>query len=85
MAEIILYGIIGDPFDKLDAKTIAPLIRAASGPLTLRINSPGGYVMEGLAIIAAIRDYRGKVTPKLPTAERPRGSSSIGRPTMSRR
>ncbi len=62
MAEIILYGIIGDPFDKLDAKRIAPLIRAASGPLTLRINSPGGYVMEGLAIIAAIRDYRGKVT-----------------------
>ncbi|BCA63126.1 hypothetical protein HMP09_2360 [Sphingomonas sp. HMP9] len=62
MAEIILYGVIGDEFDKLDSKTIAPLIRAASGPLSLRINSPGGYVMEGLAIIAAIRDYRWKVT-----------------------
>lgn len=62
MGEILLYGVIGDEFDKLDAKTIAPLIRAASGPLTLRINSPGGYVMEGLAIVAAIRDYRGKVT-----------------------
>lgn len=62
MAEILLYGVLGDEFDKLDAKTVAPLIRAATGPLTLRINSPGGYVMEGLAIIAAVRDYRGKVT-----------------------
>ncbi len=62
MGEILLYGVVGDEFDKLDAKTIAPLIRAGSGPLTLRINSPGGYVMEGLAIVAAIRDYRGKVT-----------------------
>jgi ATP-dependent protease ClpP protease subunit len=62
MAEILLYGVIGDAFDKLDAATVTTAIRAASGPLAVRINSPGGYVMEGLAIIEALRAYPSKVT-----------------------
>jgi ATP-dependent protease ClpP protease subunit len=62
MAEILLYGIIGDSYDKLDAKTVCAAVREAKGPLSVRINSPGGFVMEGLAIIAALRDYRSKVT-----------------------
>lgn len=62
MAEILLYGVIGDSYDKLDAVTITTAIRAASGPLSVRVNSPGGYVMEGLAIIEALRAYPGKVT-----------------------
>ena len=62
MAEILLYGIIGDSFDKLDARTVTEAVRGASGPLAVRINSPGGYVMEGLAIVQALRDYPGKVT-----------------------
>lgn len=62
MAEILLYGIIGDATDKLDANSVTTSIRAASGPLSLRINSAGGYVMEGLAIIAALRAYQGRIT-----------------------
>jgi ATP-dependent protease ClpP protease subunit len=62
MAEILLYGTIGEPLDKLDAATVTAAIRSSRGPLTLRINSPGGYVMEGLAIVAALRDYSGKIT-----------------------
>lgn len=62
MAEILLYGVIGDPDDKLDAATVTTAIRASSGPLAVRINSPGGYVMEGLAIIAALRAYAGPIT-----------------------
>ncbi len=62
MAEILLYGIIGDLSDKLDAATVTTAIRASTGPLSVRINTPGGYVMEGLAIIQAIRAYQGKVT-----------------------
>jgi ATP-dependent protease ClpP protease subunit len=62
MAEILLYGVIGDPNDKLDARTVTQDVRAASGPLSVRINSPGGYVMEGLAIVQSLRDYPGKVT-----------------------
>lgn len=62
MTEIILYGVIGDPTDKLDAATVCAAIRGATGPLAIRINSPGGYVMEGLAIVQALRDYSGQVT-----------------------
>lgn len=62
MAEILLYGVVGDTFDKLDAATVTAAIRASSGPLAVRINSPGGYVMEGLAIIQALREYPAKVT-----------------------
>ncbi len=62
MAEILLYGIIGSEADKLDARTVTQAIRSATGPLSVRINSPGGYVMEGLAIVQALRDYPGKVT-----------------------
>lgn len=62
MTEILLYGIIGDSFDHLDAATVTEAIRASTGPLTVRINSAGGYVMEGLAIIQALRAYQGKVT-----------------------
>lgn len=62
MAEILLYGIIGQPSDGLDAKTVVQQIKASSGPLAVRINSPGGYVIEGLAIFAALAAYPGKVT-----------------------
>lgn len=53
MSEILIYGIVGDSWDGLDAKTLVPLISAGSGDLDVRINSPGGYVMEGLAIFNA--------------------------------
>ena len=62
MAEILLYGIIGDTYDKLDASTVTTAIRASTGSLDVRINSAGGYVMEGLAIVEALRSYSGKVT-----------------------
>lgn len=54
MTEILLYGIIGDSWDGLDANQIVPLISDSDDDLDIRINSPGGYVMEGLAIFNAI-------------------------------
>ncbi len=56
MAEILIYGIVGDSWDGLDANTLVPLISDGdvSEDLDVRINSPGGYVMEGLAIFNAI-------------------------------
>lgn len=63
MAEIQLYGTIGDPDAQLDAATVCPVIRNSTGDLTVRINSPGGYVFEGLPIYAAIKAYNaGTVT-----------------------
>jgi ATP-dependent protease ClpP protease subunit len=54
MTEILIYGIVGDSWDGLDANTLVPLISEGDDDLSLRINSPGGYVMEGLAIFNAV-------------------------------
>ena len=54
MTEILIYGIVGDSWDGLDANTLVPLISDGDDDLDVRINSPGGYVMEGLAIYNAI-------------------------------
>ena len=54
MTEILMYGIVGDSWDGLDAATLVPKISEGSDDLDIRINSPGGYVMEGLAIYNAI-------------------------------
>ncbi|HCB75391.1 MAG TPA: peptidase S14 [Sphingomonas bacterium] len=54
MTEILIYGIVGDSWDGLDANTLVPMLSDGDDDLDIRINSPGGYVMEGLAIYNAI-------------------------------
>jgi ATP-dependent protease ClpP protease subunit len=54
MTEILIYGIVGDTWDELDAKTLVPMISEGDDDLVVRINSPGGFVMEGLAIYNAL-------------------------------
>jgi ATP-dependent protease ClpP protease subunit len=54
MTDILIYGIVGDEWDGLDAKTLFGLIAGGDDDLAVRINSPGGYVMEGLAIFNAL-------------------------------
>jgi ATP-dependent Clp endopeptidase proteolytic subunit ClpP len=56
--EILLYGIIGDSWDGLDAKSILAQVQATEDDILLRINSPGGYVMEGLAVYNVLRGIR---------------------------
>ncbi|HEV7658825.1 MAG TPA: ClpP-like prohead protease/major capsid protein fusion protein [Allosphingosinicella sp.] len=60
MPEILLYGIVGDSWDGLDAKTLVPMISEGDDDLIIRINSPGGYVMEGLTIYNALIREQGK-------------------------
>ncbi|WP_421722447.1 ClpP-like prohead protease/major capsid protein fusion protein [Alloalcanivorax xenomutans] len=55
--ELLLYGVIGDWFDGLDAATIVSELESMSGenaPLPVRIHSEGGYITEGLAIYNAL-------------------------------
>lgn len=49
---VMLYGIIGDAFDDLDADTVVAAIRELedTDPIEVLINSPGGDVADGLAI-----------------------------------
>lgn len=60
-AEILLYDEIG--LWGVSARDFTIALRdVGDGPLTLRINSPGGEVFDGLAIFNALRQHRGEVT-----------------------
>lgn len=64
--ELVLYGFVGDSyweqgFTSLEVvSALAELGRDAD--ITVRMNSGGGYVHEGLAIYNALAAHRGKVT-----------------------
>lgn len=60
--EIMLYGAIGDYFDELTAQKIVNQIKNMSGDITVRVNSPGGDVFDGIAIMNALKAHSGKVT-----------------------
>lgn len=63
-AEMHLYDVIGDEwFGCIGAKTVAKFLDAHGDleELTLRINSPGGDVFEGMAIYNKLRDHKALV------------------------
>lgn len=59
MPDLTVYGEIG--WDATAASVNRALSEAAPGPLTVRLNSPGGSVFDGLAIASMLR-RRGDVT-----------------------
>ncbi|WP_041768552.1 head maturation protease, ClpP-related [Pseudovibrio sp. FO-BEG1] len=64
--ELLLYGDVG-AFGWGDYFTSAEVRKALAhhggdNPLTVRINSGGGYVREGNGCFNALRDHKGKVT-----------------------
>jgi len=62
--EILIYDYIGWPFN--DPYEFARHLKSmGQKPVTLRINSPGGDVFDGLAIFSSIRDYGGRVTSRI--------------------
>jgi ATP-dependent protease ClpP protease subunit len=66
-ATLYLYDMIGkDPWtgEGTDAKDIVAAIEEAKGAdsLEIHVNSPGGYVFEGIAIFNAIRSFSGAKT-----------------------
>lgn len=63
--ELMLYGAIGSYWDELDGKRIVEQINAMTGDITVRVNSPGGDVFDGIAIMNALKTHgekKGKVT-----------------------
>lgn len=62
--DIALYGFIGDSWDGLDAATLIAQIEDLGDvpKLTVRINSPGGYVTEGLAIFNYLKDHPAQIS-----------------------
>jgi len=54
---LMIYGIIGDWWDELDAASVIQQLTLVSGPaVKVRIHSNGGSVVEGLAIYNALRN-----------------------------
>lgn len=60
--EIMLYGVIGSYYDDLYGKKVVNAIKAMKGDISVRVNSPGGDVFDGMAIANALREHDGKVT-----------------------
>lgn len=67
MNEILIYDIVGQ--DQFGAGVTAVDVKAQldgmEGDITLRINSPGGDVFEGLAIHNLLKEHEGNVTVKI--------------------
>jgi ATP-dependent protease ClpP protease subunit len=64
MNEIVLYGTVGASFwdeEYFTAKMVREMLDGRTGPLTVRLNSPGGVASEGQAIYTMLRDYDGEV------------------------
>lgn len=60
-AEILIYDVIGWPF--IDAETFVRELSAIDAPhIKVRINSPGGDVMDGTAIYNALRAHPAEIT-----------------------
>ena len=69
-----LYGIVGDDFDGFTDDAVrdvlegregfdgAQNVEPVSGDLVVHLNSPGGFVDQGMAVYSALRDLDGGVT-----------------------
>jgi len=63
-AEIIIYDVIGWPYnDAFDLVRALGNIKAKN--ISVRINSPGGDVFDGVAIFNALKDHEAHVTTKI--------------------
>lgn len=64
--EILIYGVIGDPWEELDARSIAERLgQNETAPVLVRIDSPGGLAFEGLTIHNALIAHKGDVTTRI--------------------
>ncbi len=61
---LYLYDVIGsDAWGGIDPTDVIAALKTFDGAdIDLRINSPGGYVTEGIAMYNALKEYDGKIT-----------------------
>lgn len=60
--EILIYGVVGDSCDGLEASWLVSRIATSPDDITVRINSLGGLLFDGFAIYNALRQSPRKVT-----------------------
>ncbi|VUD48457.1 ATP-dependent Clp protease proteolytic subunit 1 [Thalassocella blandensis] len=60
--ELLLYGVIGDWWDGLDAYTIVRELDELDGDeIVLRFHSPGGVILDGLAMYNALKASKKRI------------------------
>jgi len=65
-AELLIYGIIGDYWEELDAKDVVNAIRSIDAKtINVKIFSEGGSVFAGLAIYNALMEHSATVRVKI--------------------
>lgn len=63
VADLDIFDVIGDPWEGTTAKDFIAQLRDITAPnINLHINSPGGYVTDGLAMYSAIQQHPAHVT-----------------------
>ena len=62
--EILVYDVIGWPFVEAES-FVRDLSALDSDHITVRLNSPGGDVFDGVAIYHALRQHKAKVTTRV--------------------
>jgi len=62
--EILVYDVIGWPYVEA-ADFVRDLQAVNTGKIVVRINSPGGDIMDGLAIYNALRQHKSEVTTRI--------------------
>jgi len=55
--ELMLYGVIGSYWEDLDSQIIVKTIKEMKGDITVKVNSPGGDVFDGIAIMNALKEH----------------------------
>lgn len=61
--DIWLHGAVGDEYTETDSASISRLLASHRGkPITLRVNSPGGYAYDGVAIYNALLAHDASTT-----------------------
>lgn len=63
-AEIIIYDVIGWPYND-SSELVRSLAEMGDKNVTVKINSPGGDVFDGIAIFNALREHKGRVTTQI--------------------
>jgi ATP-dependent protease ClpP protease subunit len=60
--ELFIYGVVGDSWDGLDAKSVIDKVQAMGdvSEIVIRINSGGGYVFDGLAIYNFLANHKAR-------------------------
>jgi ATP-dependent protease ClpP protease subunit len=61
MKTIDIFGAVGDAFEGFTVQQMAAELDGHEGPLTVRINSPGGFASDGISIYNMLKPHAPRI------------------------